>query len=467
MKTTALQGRFIRPPWIGARAVALIMASTFAPCLATGATSSATPVPQPTQAQLEASGLAEFPLAPVAQRVDLVAAAFTNSTSVNNPLFPIGSLRSVVLNGQVDGRVFRVETTLLPETQIIEWVPGQCVRVLVSQYVAYINGRLDEVALDLYAQADDGSVWYFGEEVYNYVDGVIADTDGTWRAGKEGPSAMIMPGVPKVGDAHRPENIPGLVFEEVAVNQVNQTVAGPRGPVPGAIIARELHDDGSYSDKTFAPGYGEFFTSRDGNIEALALALPTDARPGPAPVDLEAIVDGAQAVFDHVQAKKWARASAQLAQMNAAWQRHRGTGAVPTRLIEPMTRALGHLTSGVTTRTPHKALQGALNVEQAGLDLLLQFNPVVEIDLDRFLLWLRQIIADAQNQNADGLKGDASTLEWMRDRIAASLDKTDVTRIDRLLKDLRGLVNDENFRGAKAKARELDQTITDAATRVH
>ena len=76
---------------------------------------------------------------------------------------------------------------------------------------------------------DDGSVWYFGEDVYNYADGVVRDTSGTWLAGKEGPAAMIMPGAPKVGDVNRPENIPGLVFEEVAVKAVDRTMAGPQG----------------------------------------------------------------------------------------------------------------------------------------------------------------------------------------------------------------------------------------------
>ena len=274
-------------------------------------------------------------------------------------------------------------------------------------------------------------------------------------------------GQPKVGDAHRPENIPGLVFEEVAINKINETVAGPLGPVSGAIIARELHDDGTYSDKTFAPGYGEFFTGKDGDVEALALAIPTDARPGPAPVDLESIVDGAQTVFDNVRSQKWGRASAQLTLMNAAWQRHRGVGAIPPRLVEPMTRALTQLGNGIATRTHRKALQGALNVEQAGLDLLLQFSPIVEIDIDRFLLWTRQIIVDVHSENAGGLKGDASTLEWIRDRIASSLDTTDVTRIDKLLKDLRGIVNDGDFRAAKVKARELEAIVEIAATRVH
>jgi len=193
-----------------------------------------TPVPQPGRPNMAASGLAKLPVAPLDRRVDLTAPAFSRSTKVDNPLFLISRLRSVVLNGRVDGKVFRTETTLLPETRIIEWAPGQCVKTVVSQYVAFLDGRIQEVALDFYAQADDGAVWYLGEDVYNYVDGAVADTSGTWLAGKEGPAAMIMPGKPKVGDVNRPENIPGLVWEEVAVKAVDKTVPGPRGEVRSA-----------------------------------------------------------------------------------------------------------------------------------------------------------------------------------------------------------------------------------------
>jgi hypothetical protein len=69
-----------------------------------------------------------------------------------------------VLLGHVDGKPFRSETTLLHDTERIAW-DGQVVETLVSQYVAYLDGRLEEVARDRYAQADDGSVWYFGEDV--------------------------------------------------------------------------------------------------------------------------------------------------------------------------------------------------------------------------------------------------------------------------------------------------------------
>ena len=53
-------------------------------------------------------------------------------------------------------------------------------RVLVSQYMAFLDGRLTETAIDLYAQADDGSVWYLGEDVYDYDPaGRIVTSEGT------------------------------------------------------------------------------------------------------------------------------------------------------------------------------------------------------------------------------------------------------------------------------------------------
>ena len=79
----------------------------------------------------------------------------------------------------------------------------------MSQYVAFLDGRIHEVAYDLYAQDDDGAVWYFGEDVFNFGDGVITDTHGTWLAGRVGPAAMIMPAEPKVGDDIGPRTFLG------------------------------------------------------------------------------------------------------------------------------------------------------------------------------------------------------------------------------------------------------------------
>ena len=180
-----------------------------------------------------AADTATQPTAPDSQRVDLDTPSFSDPTAVDNPLFPIGELHSAVLLGNEERHPLRIETVLLPEPKVIE-VDGQEVETLVSQFVAYVDGRIHEVALDWYAQDDAGNVWYFGEDVFNYEDGVVADTDGTWIAGEDGPIGMIMPADPQVGQAYRPENIPDFVFEEVVVKAVDSpwTVRVARSPAP-------------------------------------------------------------------------------------------------------------------------------------------------------------------------------------------------------------------------------------------
>ena len=258
--------------------------------------SSTNVAPTATGQQLVAETIAQpdvqgLPVAPPSERVDLESPTFSDPTNITNPLFPVSSQESVLLLGRVDGQPFRTEVTLLPETRLIEW-QGRTVEALVSQYVAYLDGRLHEVAYDFYAQDDSGAVWYFGEDVFNFKDGAIADTHGTWIAGKDGPAAMIMPANPKVGDVYRPENIPGFVFEEVTVKKVDESLDGALGSVPGGLVIEELHMDGTTELKTFAPGYGEFFTAGGGDVEAAALAVPADALSEPAPAELASLENG-------------------------------------------------------------------------------------------------------------------------------------------------------------------------------
>ena len=418
----------------------------------------ATPVRQPTSGQMAAAGLGGLPVAPAARRVDLIAPAFSQPTNITNPLFPISRLASVVLNGKVDGKAFRTETTLLPETRIIEWSPGQCVKTLVSQYAAYLDGRIQEVALDFYAQADDGSVWYCGEDVYNYKRGVVADTSGTWLAGKEGPAAMIMPASPSVGVVNRPENIPGLVWEEVAVKTVGRTVSGPRGPVAGAMVGRELHDDGTFSDKVFAPGYGEFSSAHEGDLEALALAVPIDAVPGPTPQALQRLSRGADHVFRTATSRRWRSLSATVRGMRAAWRSHRAHG-VPRRLVAPTNRALKGLARAVKRRHPRSARNATLDVTQAALDLQLRYRPAVEIDRARFDLWARQVRVDAAARRHAAVSGDVAALEWIRDRIVHKLGPVAVTRIDTRLEQLRADVADRRLAAAAKTAAALRKVL--------
>jgi hypothetical protein len=397
--------------------------------------------------------------APASELVDLAEPSFLDPTNVTNPLFPISQLHSALLLGNIDGHLFRTETTLLPETKTID-LNGQQVEALVSQYVAYLDGRIHEVALDWYAQADDGSVWYLGEEVFNYEDGVIADTEGTWLAGKDGPAAMIMPADPQVGDVYRPENSPGIVYEEVTVKSIGETVDGPHGPVEGAIVTEELHMDGSHENKIFAPGYGEFLTGVGGDLEALALAVSTDALSGPPPAELETLFSGAADIFDAAESEDWDAASATLEAMTAAWATYQASGDVPELLDAQMNRALDALAGdalipAVNNRNVAGTRKAAIDVAQASLDLQLRHRPPAEIDLARFGLWVQQVLVDAAGDEPGPVLGDVTTLEWIWDRFAHTLDSAAVSDIEAQLGDLRAAADDEDLEATAEAAAQL------------
>jgi hypothetical protein len=397
--------------------------------------------------------LDDLPTAPQGKRVDLATPTFSDPTSITNPLFPVSKQESVLMVGRVEGKPFRTEVTLLPDTRIIEW-QGQQVETLVSQYTAYLDGRIHEVAYDFYAQADEGSVWYFGEDVFNFKDGYIADTHGTWIAGKDGPAAMIMPSEPKVGDVYRPENIPGFVFEEVTVKSTNKTLDGPLGPIHGGLVVEELHMDGTTEDKTFAPGYGEFYTAGGADVEALALAVPTDAASGSTPAELTTLSNGALDVFDAAHSGDWKAASSTVEKMSAAWETYRA-GEVP-KLIEPrMTDALAALARAVDARDALQAQQAAIDASQWSLDLQLRYRPPSDIDRARFDLWAARLTVDAAAGDAAAVNGDLFTLDYIRDRILHTLDGADATRVNSALEELQTAVDEEHLAAASDAAEHL------------
>lgn len=398
-----------------------------------------------------------LPIAPEGDRVDRATPVFSNPGTIDNPLFPISALESALLMGTVDDLPFRVEVTLLPDTKPIEW-NGQTVDTLVSQYTAYLDGRIMEVALDWYAQADDGSVWYFGEDVFNYEDGVVVDTHGTWIAGADRPAGMIMPADPRVGDVYRPENLPGAVFEEVTVTATAVTVDGPLGPIDNAIVVTELHDDGTLEDKTFAPGYGEFLTDSDGDVEALALAVPHDALAAPVPGELEALAAGAAEIGAAADSGAWEDAAGILATMNAAWTTY-GATQIPPWLDAQMNDAIAGLGEGIDAVDADGTRQAALDVRQAALDLELRYLPVPQVDVARFDLWTQQIAADAMAGDEPALAGDVATIEWVWDRIAHTLDTSTAGEIEERLTALRVAIDAGNLAAATAAAADLHTLV--------
>ena len=435
-------------------------ASLVGACTASPEATSTTATPSATSPSADApatipqpSVLGDLPLAPAGERVDTAMPTFSDPTTITNPLFPISQQESVLLLGHVDGEPFRTEVTLLPETRIIDW-HGQRVEVAVSQYNAFLGGRIAEVAFDMYAQADDGSVWYFGEDVFDFRDGAIVVTEGTWLAGRDGPAAMIMPADPQVGDVYRPENAPGIVFEEVTVASVQETLDGPLGPIEGGMLASELHMDGGTEAKFFAPGYGEFSTSGGGDVEALALAVPTDEATGSMPIELTTMSDGALSVFAAAGSGDWKAATTAASDVVSAWRASRSAD-VPS-LIEPLLdAAVNALDAAVDARSPAQARNAAIEAARLSFDLQLRYRPVTEIDLARMDLWAAQLLVDEAAGDIDGVAADAYAMDYVRDRIWAALDEAELARVNSALGAIQVAVVDEEPAAAAEAAGRL------------
>jgi len=360
---------------------------------------------------------------PLLSRSDIGVPRFSNPARITNPLLPISQLTQVLQLGAEGGDELRFEVTLLPGTKTVEW-DGRQVTTVVSQLVAYTNGQVVEVAKDFYAQADDGAVWHFGEEVANYDEGVLVDNEGSWLAGLDARPAMVMPGSPRVGDVFRSGNRPGQGPEEVTITSTDQTVDGPAGRIGGALLVREQLVDGTVEAKIFAPGYGEFnarVSSQD-ELYNVAVAVPTDAVPGAVPGELTTMSAGAERILAGGRPEpggpgkmSWAQVTASLDEMTAAWQRN-PAGKAPKMLVSQMNDRFADLVGAVAARHPATVQLAAIGVAQASLDLQLRHRPPGEVDRDRLRLGARQLQMDATSGDTAAVDSDVVVLDavWAR-----------------------------------------------------
>jgi hypothetical protein len=395
-----------------------------------------------------------LPTAPASERVDLATPTFSRPTPITNPLHPTSEVTQVIMGGHVEGKPFRTEVTRLPGTKPITW--RNTIDTAVIQYVAYLDGRIHEVALDWYAQADDGSVWYFGEDVFNYEDGRIADTEGTWVAGDQTPAAMIMPAKPAVGNVYRPENAPEVVFEEVRVEKIDQTIAGPSGTISGAIEVSELHMDGKREGKVFAPGYGEFSTSSQaGDLEAVSLASPTDRRQGPAPAEFGALTTAVDQMYAAATGQESQHLQQAVANLNAAWDKVRAKG-IPPQMESQMRADIDALRS----EDVHSA---ALRIAQNELDLRLLYEPVIEVDVARLQLWARQLPVDVADGDAGLVLANLTALDRVWERTKHGVEPT--APVDAALQELHKAADTEDLAAVDRAAAALSQAISALRTR--
>lgn len=133
------------------------------------------------------------------------------------------------------------------------------VRCVVVKDNVFQNQSLVERTTDWYAQDSAGSVWYFGEQTAELLNGVVTSTSGTWEAGVDrAQPGIVMPAVPKVGRTYRQEYRPGVALDIATILAVDGTVRVPAGTYHASVITFDKNplDPSKKERKWYAPGIG-------------------------------------------------------------------------------------------------------------------------------------------------------------------------------------------------------------------
>lgn len=383
--------------------------STVAALAPTAQQVTATPSSQATAA---ATPVAAAPAAGEAPR-------FTQPTKITNPYYPVSLIRQAISLGMEGGKPFRTEVTLLPGTRTVNW-NGQRIEALVSQYVSYSDGKLAEVAYDTFAQADNGGVYYLGEDVTNYQDGQVADHSGSWDIEKNGaPPALIMPAHPQVGQKFNPENLPGVAYETDEVMSLSEKVNTPDGPRQDGLQIKEVLMDGSVEGKVNAPNYGIVVsTAEDENVNLVWLQR-SDAKPGAVPDPVAKIEAQAEDIADIAPGGYWDQVTTDVTAIKnalGAYQTQAANDKVPQAFLEAMTSAQTRLQSASADKDATSTLQAANDLSAAVADVSTVYASAMPADLGRLDVIGRQVALDAAAKRFTAAADDLARANaiWVR-----------------------------------------------------
>jgi len=176
------------------------------------------------------------------------------SMIIDNEFFPLTGDTELVLEGEDDGETVRVEITVPGDTEMVAGV-----ETLVMIETEYEDGELIEISYNFIAQAEDGTVCYFGEDVDIYENDVVVSNDGAWRAGEnENLPGILMPGNPQVGDTFFQESAPGVAEDMSSIIAFGEAIDVPAGEFDDTLTAEDCNpmEDAETDEKVYVRGIG-------------------------------------------------------------------------------------------------------------------------------------------------------------------------------------------------------------------
>jgi hypothetical protein len=203
--------------------------------------------------------------------------AFSNPTQIDNRWLTLKPGTQFILEGQTveDGEKIphRVVTIVTDLTKVVDGV-----RNLVVWERDYAEDALEESELALFAQADDGNVWHFGQYPEEYEEGEFAAAPA-WIHGLKGAQAGIaMTANPEVGSPSYSQGWGPEVdwTDRARVHQVGQRTCVRAGCYENVLVTDETskEEPAAHQYKFYGPGVGNIrvgFGGDDPTKETLEL----------------------------------------------------------------------------------------------------------------------------------------------------------------------------------------------------
>jgi hypothetical protein len=190
--------------------------------------------------------------------------------SVTNIYFPLKIGSVYTYKSQTEYGLETTVVTVLSDIKIILGVNCTVVRDIVS-----IDGQVIEDTYDWYAQDKDGNVWYMGEDVSNYENGVLEDKEGSFEAGIDNAKpGIIMLAYPVLEMPYRQEYYFNNAEDWGKVVANNVTVTTTYGTFNNCIKTADwnaLEPDAPMEYKYYAPNIGVVKEEIEGTNEYVDL----------------------------------------------------------------------------------------------------------------------------------------------------------------------------------------------------
>jgi hypothetical protein len=153
----------------------------------------------------------------VVHPVDVNAADFPATPTIDNPFFPLPVGTNFVYEGTKDGIATHDEMCVTRRTKLINGVTTRIVH-----HTSREAGVLVEDTSDYFAQDRFGNVWYFGEDTIEFPSG---STEGSWRAGvNDADAGFVMLANPQVGDRYYQEFLRNVAEDQAAVVSLTESI---------------------------------------------------------------------------------------------------------------------------------------------------------------------------------------------------------------------------------------------------